>query len=175
MAELKPLMATPFEDENGEWHAVTAVITHQILPSLVQKGSRLFLAPFKPMSSDLQFLPLADGFKPITTAYNDGRKKGVRSAAFECPWWISPGLSLAEVEDTSNTLMLMDTGDGRTDDGRTTYAQMDLWSENYTDYGPYPYVAVKHQGGFNATFVDGHAKWQKHSSTKANMWSIQSD
>ncbi len=112
---------------------------------------------------------------PITTAYNDGRKKGVRSAAFECPWWISPGLSLAEVEDTSNTLMLMDTGDGRTDDGRTTYAQMDLWSENYTDYGPYPYVAVKHQGGFNATFADGHAKWQKHGSTKANMWSIQSD
>lgn len=58
-------MATPFEDENGEWHTMTFVITCQILPSLAQKGSRLFLASSQPMRSDLQFLPLADGFKVV--------------------------------------------------------------------------------------------------------------
>lgn len=63
MAGLRPLMATPFENVDGEWHTIVNVITHQILPSLVRYGSRLFLPSFQLPIPILQFLPLVDGFK----------------------------------------------------------------------------------------------------------------
>jgi prepilin-type processing-associated H-X9-DG protein len=144
------------------------------LPTLGHKeGASMPKRPTKPFSDAWNNIP-PNNF-PLTPSFNDGRKQGVRSAAYVCPWAVAPGLPLAQVEDAAGTLMVMDTGDGQTSDGRRTYANMDLWSENYTDYGPYPYVANRHQDGFNALFVDGHAKWQKHGSTKARMWTIQSD
>jgi prepilin-type N-terminal cleavage/methylation domain-containing protein/prepilin-type processing-associated H-X9-DG protein len=147
-----------------------------VLPSswnAILHPSNLWFNGTKPFSYAWNNIP-PNNF-PLTPSFNDGRKQGVRSAAYVCPWAVAPGLPLAQVEDAAGTLMVMDTGDGQTSDGRRTYANMDLWSENYTDYGPYPYVANKHQDGFNALFVDGHAKWQKHGSTKARMWTIQSD
>jgi len=63
VAGLKPLTVTPFENADGEWRTIMNVITHQILPSLVRCGSRLFLPSLQPPGSTLQFLPLVDGFK----------------------------------------------------------------------------------------------------------------
>ncbi|MCS7191537.1 MAG: AraC family transcriptional regulator [Armatimonadetes bacterium] len=63
MKPLKPLMVAPFENEDGEWHSIIAVIRHQILPSLMKYGSRLFLPSSHPFGANLYFLPLIDGFK----------------------------------------------------------------------------------------------------------------
>jgi hypothetical protein len=38
---------------------------------------------------------------PLTPSFNDGRKQGVRSAAYVCPWAVAPGLPLAQVEDAT--------------------------------------------------------------------------
>ncbi|MCS7265957.1 MAG: AraC family transcriptional regulator [Armatimonadetes bacterium] len=65
MKPLKPLMVAPFENEDGEWHSIIAVIKHQIMPSLMNHGSRLFLISSRPLGANFHFLPLIDGFKVL--------------------------------------------------------------------------------------------------------------
>ena len=108
----------------------------------------------------------------MTTVYNDGVKRGIRSS-ISGPL---QGLSEAKMEEPAGTIWLVETGVQSLPNG-TTYsgASMEIYEERQTDYAPYPVVSPRHMEGYNALFGDGHVKWMRYGSTKANMWTIQAD
>ncbi len=108
--------------------------------------------------------PSVAPFNPWLTDYN------------VCDWVM--GQPLAKYKAPANTLLIMD--------GQTT---CEIWGAGGTDLsaddqawlcattgcsngdGPGPWVnPTAHNEGFNASFMDGHAKWEKHSTR--GMWTM---
>src|SRR5262249_28664742 len=92
--------------------------------------------------------------------------------------WAS--VSESEVEDPAGTIWIMDS------------LSEEVWREWYVDYcmPPDPHQPLKanrcsagdavvisdrHNGGFNAVYGDGHAKWKRYGSTQPCEWTIQAD
>ncbi|MCC6729935.1 MAG: DUF1559 domain-containing protein [Chthonomonadales bacterium] len=78
---------------------------------------------------------------------------------------IGRGTALAAIVRPSEVIELMDTADG----------WIETWADNMTDLARsregLPYR--RHTEGFNAAYVDGHAKWSRRRSTKLHNWVIQ--
>ncbi len=92
-----------------------------------------------------------------------------------CDWVM--GQSMAKYKAPANTLLIMDAtgqceiwGAGATD---LSAADQTWLEQNYGvtsgDNGPYVNTDA-HNGGFNASFQDGHAKWLQH--TTRGMWTM---
>ncbi len=81
-------------------------------------------------------------------------------------WGIRRGTSLAAVARPAEVIAIMDTRDG----------WIETWSDRMTDLYRNPNgpgVAYRHNDGFNAVYVDGHARYHRKHSTKLRNWVIQ--
>ena len=92
----------------------------------------------------------------------------------------SIGVFEPAVEDSAGTIRVFDSMAGSTASPNCTVGNSirAISAENRTDryLNDTPSkVAARHFDGFNALFGDGHVKFRRWGSTKANEWSIQSD
>jgi len=58
-------------------------------------------------------------------------------------------------------------------DGSETIAQLFLTAGGLADNDPVIKNPMRHQGGMNLIWCDGHAKWMKPSAIKGFMWNIE--
>jgi prepilin-type processing-associated H-X9-DG protein/prepilin-type N-terminal cleavage/methylation domain-containing protein len=100
--------------------------------------------------------------------------------------WGNDSRSYATIEDYPGTIAIFD---GRTTSSWETFElwrleQTDAWynaglGPSYTGSSPDPtfpdqgHVGKRHQGGFNAAFCDGHAKWVRNSTL--GMWTVRAN
>jgi len=85
--------------------------------------------------------------------------------------WQNPSVPLADIEDTAGTIAIFD---GFRSNEVWALEQTDAWYNAGLGPGyvgdkpdkviPTGHVAKRHNGGFNATFCDGHAKFIKNST-----------
>ena len=64
------------------------------------------------------------------------------------------GVNMSTVQDPSGTMMLFDGNNGGGE----------VWTDTNADYGTAPVIKFRHNDGFNAAYVDGHAKWRRGGS-----------
>ena len=128
------------------------------------KNSQIYLCPsgdhYGMWYPDMSVAP----FSPAVTDYN------------VCDWTM--GQRLAKYAQPANTLLIFDGqstceiwGAGGTD----LSAADQTWLVNATGCsngdGPGPWIKpTAHNEGFNASFMDGHAKWEKHSTR--GQWTV---
>ena len=75
-------------------------------------------------------------------------------------------ISMAQVQDVSGTLVMFDSNEG------------DLGVDGNLDRSydvPTPAGYTRHNGGFNANYLDGHAKWVQPSQTSIADYTIAAD
>lgn len=111
-----------------------------------------------------------NGTKPYSYAVNTIEVWGVsgwssaNKYGLRRPGTAGQSISESEIEDPSGTIWLLD------------YDGSEVWNEANLDFVPAAVGAFRrHSDGFNAAFVDGHAKWLKAGSSRNSMWSVQSD
>lgn len=86
--------------------------------------------------------------------------------------WNNDSISLARIEDPSGTIAIVDG-----------YRSDEIWAINQSDcWKPTPqppadasnrwpgFVAKRHNDGFTAAYVDGHARWMKES--RCGEWTV---
>jgi len=80
-------------------------------------------------------------------------------------WGIRRGTALAAVSRPAEVIQIMDSADG----------WIETWADSMTDLARsrdgLPYR--RHTDGFNAAYVDGHAKWSRMRATRLSNWVIQ--
>jgi len=111
----------------------------------------------------------------VVICYEDGTNGLTPALGFDCPWnggryWgIRRGTSLAAVSRPAEVIAIMDSRDG----------WIETWTDRITDLARHPDrnfapgVAYRHNEGFNAVYVDGHARYHRRQSTKVRNWVIQ--
>lgn len=111
-----------------------------------------------------------NGTKPMSYAVNtleSWNVSGWSSASkfgLRVPGTAGGSVNESQIEDASGTIWLVDSDNS------------ELWQEALLDYVPAQTVNYRrHSDGFNAAFVDGHAKFVKAGASKNSMWSIQAD
>ncbi|HEX8465200.1 MAG TPA: DUF1559 domain-containing protein [Abditibacterium sp.] len=86
----------------------------------------------------------------------------------------SVGLNEAAVEDAAGTIHIFDSMATTEFENAIRSIDTEVKTDRYNSRTSQR-AAPRHFDGFNALFGDGHAKWRKWGSTKAEEWSIQSD
>ncbi len=107
----------------------------------------------------------------VVLCYIDGTNGLSSLPGFQCftsnwqYWGIRRGTSLAAVARPAEVIAIMDTRDG----------WIETWADVLTDLARTPGqgVAYRHNDGFNAVYVDGHARYNRKFSTKLRNWVIQ--
>ena len=110
--------------------------------------------------------------KPMEISYSYNSLRDTNAGAFDnanaylgvCTWQGTGkfGVSMASIGTPADTIVLIESRD------------IDIWNETLTDYAPLsggketwgnktPFVAKRHNEGFNIAFADGHSKWQRKS------------
>jgi prepilin-type N-terminal cleavage/methylation domain-containing protein/prepilin-type processing-associated H-X9-DG protein len=124
-------------------------------------------------NSQLFLCPSADPFGMWNPG---GYTFNVNAGNYTITDWLG-GIKMADIQDVAGTFMYVETNSS------------EIWAACMTDLSPsdqqivinagygggsgWPCVVVKpHNGGLNASFMDGHVKWLQHSS--AGMWTPQS-
>jgi prepilin-type N-terminal cleavage/methylation domain-containing protein len=81
----------------------------------------------------------------------------------------------AAVEDPAGTIHVMDTWTTQCYQGNSIRGiQAEIRTDHFSN-ATASKVAYRHNNGFVALYGDGHAKWLKWGSTRAQNWSIQMD
>jgi prepilin-type N-terminal cleavage/methylation domain-containing protein len=117
---------------------------------------------------------------------NYSRSVGPKVAGPFTNGWGNPSRHLAEFEDPAGTIAIFDARPGYSEiwRHRQTDAYFNAFGKCSWEWnGPAPasdpercqwgHVAKRHNGGFVAGFIDGHAKWIRNSTP--NMWSVRAD
>ncbi|MCL6475308.1 MAG: DUF1559 domain-containing protein [Firmicutes bacterium] len=108
----------------------------------------------------------------VVICYIDGANGLTADLGFACPWdggryWgLRRGTALAAVSRPAEVIAIMDSRDG----------WIETWADIITDLHRNPNgpgVAYRHNEGFNAVYVDGHARYHRKHSTKVRNWVIQ--
>ena len=93
----------------------------------------------------------------------------------DCSWQRGCGVPDAWIADPSDTIWLMDNPGYWDADGPD-----ELWANWDSDWNTQTWIYnspawTVHQGGFNAVFADGHAKYEHHGTTLLCEYTIQDD
>ncbi len=90
-------------------------------------------------------------------------------------------ISMSAIEDPAGTIHITDSWGAfgtQTNCNGSMNAIIDFQTDNRFDYSNSAQtskVAARHFDGFNAVYGDGHVKWRKWGSTKAEDWTVQLD
>ena len=107
-----------------------------------------------------------------------------KTALNEKSGFVTTGTTLsvieAQIQDPAGTIHICETMTGSATGDPTVQGNSirGIQSEDRTDHfktDTASKVAYRHNGGFEALFGDGHAKYRKYGSTTACEWSIQDD
>jgi prepilin-type N-terminal cleavage/methylation domain-containing protein/prepilin-type processing-associated H-X9-DG protein len=104
-----------------------------------------------------------------TAGFYNGHKSG----------FVRTGTTLSvhdsEIEDPSGTIHVVDSWTASCDLGNSIRGiQQEIRTDRFSNTTTSK-VAYRHNRGFMAVFGDGHAKWIKWGSTRAQQWTIQHD
>lgn len=81
----------------------------------------------------------------------------------------------AEIEEPATTIHIMDAWTTQCYQGNSIRGiQQEIRTDRFPN-NTASKVAKRHSGGFEAVFGDGHVKYRKWGSTKAQEWTIQAD
>jgi prepilin-type N-terminal cleavage/methylation domain-containing protein/prepilin-type processing-associated H-X9-DG protein len=116
----------------------------------------------------------------VPTGWCTGGNTAGSKQGFAGPGGSQDTVHEAQVEDPAGTIHILDSWArigaardcGAGDTIRNIHFQ--VRTDHVTGSQPSK-VANRHMDGFNATYGDGHAKWQKWGSTTPAKWSIQMD
>jgi len=89
----------------------------------------------------------------------------------DCSYQAGCGIAVASISEPADTIWVVDT---------PASVGPEIWQDADTDWNPQqPNQAgnnwTVHQGGFNAIWADGHAKWRHDGTTKVCEWTTQDD
>jgi prepilin-type N-terminal cleavage/methylation domain-containing protein/prepilin-type processing-associated H-X9-DG protein len=101
-----------------------------------------------------------------------GRRAGAPVSGPFTNNWCNPSVALAAIEDSAGTIAIFDGRPGVTEIWRGEQADAYfnatgncswVWSSPSTQFCREGHVDKRHNGGFAAAFIDGHAKWVRNS------------
>ena len=131
-------------------------------------GSDLSIGKVNKLSYGRNVIP-DDKTKWFSAGFNNGGKSGFVTTG------TTLGINEAAVEDTAGTIHVFDAWTTQCYNGNSIRGIQDESRTDHFSNATASKVANRHQGGFNATFGDGHAKWIRWGSTTPAMWSVQAD